>query len=81
MRQIIWLSILGFSFSLAACEQPAKKEPTKIAGGPEKAAKEKEDTVEELRVCEKMYTHARQMFVGMRSFFHERTIDVVCIAA
>ena len=49
MQQIIFLSILAVSLALTACEQKSKKEEAKIAAVPEKASKEKDDAVEELR--------------------------------
>ena len=49
MRQLIFLTMLSFSLALTACDQTAKEEESKTAGGPEKAAEGKGDGVEELR--------------------------------
>lgn len=49
MRKMIFLAIVGFSLTLTACDQTPKEEESKTAGGPEKAAKGKEDGIEELR--------------------------------
>jgi uncharacterized phage infection (PIP) family protein YhgE len=49
MLRIISLALLGFSLALAACEQKAKEDETKIARAPERATEEKDDAIEELR--------------------------------
>ena len=49
MRFIIFVTILGLSLAVAACEQKPKEEETKIVAVPEKVTKETEDAIEDLK--------------------------------
>lgn len=50
------------------------KRIAEVLGSPKKWSKASESV-------KKSFTNSRQTRVGVRSFFHERTIDVVCNAA
>jgi hypothetical protein len=62
-------------------EQPAIELFGELGWATVWAGEEAFGSAEPSESVKKSFTKARQTHVGMRSFFHERTILVVCIAA